>query len=249
MGIGYVDGAYNRATGTRSAFDGLSDALEREGHPRMISLSGDREPEVQERLWYERMTLSPGGRKVYGYRWWQGQKWYQIHPDTVAPPRSSNHEARRSNDLKWPYNSDTLAARRAEELAPRFNITREGKNFRELWHWTHWGSLGRIETPASTGGTTTPTPAPAPSILKELEDMDKAVIVHLTVNKKTTWLLIGATVPGGYRATNAQETANAWAHIYGPSKKLKDQAELDVALREAKALAASWLAQQKKIHS
>ncbi|RUQ06982.1 hypothetical protein D8M34_05800 [Microbacterium sp. HSID17254] len=171
MGISFAGGAYNRASGTRSAFDGLSNDLEREGHPPMVSISGDREPEDQERIWYERMTLSPGNRKVYGYRYWQGQKWYQIHPDTVAPPRTSNHEARRSNDLKWPYNSDTPAARRAKELGKRHNITREGENFRELWHWTHWGPLGHIEALASAGGS-----APTTAIPHE-EDEDMRIIV------------------------------------------------------------------------
>lgn len=158
MGISYAGGAYNRAAGTRAAFNALSDDLEREGHPPMVSISGDRESEDQERIWNERMTLNPGNRKVYGYRFWQGKKWYQIHPDTVAPPRTSNHEARRSNDLKWPYNSDTPAARRAKVLAKRHNITREGENFRELWHWTHWGPLGHIDTTTGSGAGTITVP-------------------------------------------------------------------------------------------
>lgn len=152
MGIEYVDGAYNLASGTRDAFDALSDELVSEGLPPMVSLSGDREPEVQERLWYERMTLNPGSRKVYGYRFWNGQKWFQIHPDTVAPPGTGNHVARRSNDLKWPYNSDTTASRRAKVLAQKRNITREGENFRELWHWTFWGLLGHIGSSSGGGG-------------------------------------------------------------------------------------------------
>lgn len=164
MGISFVDDAYNRAQGTRAAFNGLSDDLVREGHPAMVSLSGDREPEVQERLWYERMTLKPGSRKVYGYRFWNGQKWFQIHPDTVAPPGTGNHVARRSNDLKWPYNSDTVAARRAKVLARNHNITREGENFRELWHWTFWGSLGVIDNPSSGGGQ---VPAEPEKILED----------------------------------------------------------------------------------
>ncbi len=170
MGITFVDGAYNRARGTRNAFDALSDELAREGYPPMVSGSGDREPEDQERLWNERMTLTPGDRKVYGWRDWQGKQWYQIHPDTVAPPRTSNHEARRSNDLREPYNADTAAARRAEELAPKHNITREGKKFRELWHWTHWGDLGVIDSPAPAGGNTI-TPV-------SLEDDMKIIVVN-----------------------------------------------------------------------
>ncbi|MEU4016172.1 hypothetical protein AB0E56_13015 [Microbacterium sp. NPDC028030] len=175
MGLTFVGGAYNRAQGTREAFDALSDELVREGHPAMISLSGDREPEDQERIWYERMTLTPNGRKVYGYRWWQGKKWYQIHPDTVAPPRTSNHEARRSNDLKWPYNSDTTAARRAKVLARKYDITREGEGFGELWHWTHWGPLGRIDKPAAAGGTTTPEDDMTPEQASKLNAIHDAI--------------------------------------------------------------------------
>ncbi|ALX66834.1 hypothetical protein [Microbacterium sp. XT11] len=154
MPLGFTDGAYNRASGTRDAFGALSDDLVREGYPPMVSRSGDREPEDQLRIWNERMTLTPNGRKVYGKRTWQGKTWYQIHPDTVAPPNTSNHEKRRSNDLRAPYNADTPAARRAKQLAGRHNITREGENFRELWHWTYWGPLGHIDTPAPAGAST-----------------------------------------------------------------------------------------------
>lgn len=166
MSLGFTDGAYNLASGTRDAFGALSDDLVAEGLPPMVSGSGDRERADQERIWHERMTLTPGNRKTYGYRWWQGKKWWQIHPDTVAPPGTGNHEARRSNDLKWPYNSDTTAARRAKELAKRHNITREGENFRELWHWTFWGPLGTIGAPAPAGGTN-----PTPALLQEDDDM------------------------------------------------------------------------------
>jgi hypothetical protein len=156
MTLGFSDGAYNRASGTRDAFGALSDALVAEGHPPMVSGWGDRERADQERIWYERMTLTPGSRKTYGYRWWQGKKWWQIHPDTVAPPGTGNHEARRSNDLKWPYNSDTAAHRRAQVLAKRHTITCEGMGFREWWHWTFWGPLGTIGTPEPAGAVTTP---------------------------------------------------------------------------------------------
>ncbi|KIP93368.1 hypothetical protein RU09_06025 [Microbacterium sp. MEJ108Y] len=157
MTLGFSDGAYNLAAGTRKAFGALSDDLVREGLPPMVSRSGDREPADQLRIWYERMTLTPGRRKVYGRKWWQGRLWYQIHPDAVGIPDTSNHEKRRSNDLRAPYNADTAAARRAKELAKRHNITREGEGFRELWHWTFWGPLGTIGAPASTGGANTAT--------------------------------------------------------------------------------------------
>lgn len=95
-----------------------------------------------------------------------------------------------------------------------------------------------------------PVPADVPEviILEELADMDKVQIVHLFTKASKTWMLVGATVPGGYRTTGSQETVNAWAHIYGPSTDTKTQIMFDVVKREAKALAASWLAQQKAIH-
>lgn len=157
MGIHYVPGKYNAAPGTRAAFDGLSAALEAEGHPAMIVADGDREEADQLRIWHERMTLTPNGRKVYGTRWWQGRTWYQIHPDTVGIPGSSNHEKRRANDLKWPYNDQsTTAHKRARILATQHNITCEGLSFREPWHWTFWGSLGAIGSAAGGGSATTP---------------------------------------------------------------------------------------------
>ncbi|MBE7952906.1 hypothetical protein ILP86_01080 [Microbacterium sp. R1] len=178
MSISFAAGAYNRAAGTRAAFEALSNELVREGHPAMVSISGDRESEDQERIWYERMTLTPGNRKVYGYRWWEGRKWFQIHPDTVAPPRTSNHEARRSNDLKWPYNSDTPAARRAKVLAKKHNITREGENFRELWHWTFWGPLGHIDSSASAGGSSPITAVPEEDDMIAARITDGAGVKH-----------------------------------------------------------------------
>ena len=153
MPLGFIDGAYSRASGTRSAFDGLSDALVREGHPRMVSRSGDREPQDQLDIWYQRMTLTPGNRRVYGTAWWQGKKWYRIHPDAVGVPGASNHEKRRSHDLTYPYNNrNTAAHKRARALAKRWNITCEGMGFREDWHWTSWGPLGRIDSGGAPAG-------------------------------------------------------------------------------------------------
>lgn len=162
MSIRYAGAAYNHASGTRGAFDGLSNQLEAEGHPPMVVLDGDREKADQLRIWYARMTLTPGSRKVYGTAWWNGQKWYRIHPDAVGIPDTSNHEKRRANDLAWPYNSNTAAHRRAQQIAPKYGITCEGMGFREWWHWTFWGPLGNIGAPAPAGGTTTPAP-PTPS--------------------------------------------------------------------------------------
>ena len=162
-------GAYSHAQGTRDAFGRLSDRLVSEGHPGMTSISGDREPETQLAIWYQRMTLNPGNRRVYGTATWQGRKWYRVHPDAVGVPGSSNHEKRRSHDLAWPYNSDTVAHRRAKQLAPSYNITCEGEGFGEKWHWTFWGALGAIGAPASSG-------AAAAAVVTYLED-DMATLV------------------------------------------------------------------------
>lgn len=158
MSIRYAGDAYNRAAGTRSAFAGLSSVLEAEGHPAMVVLDGDREKADQLRIWYDRMTLKPGNRKVYGTAWWNGQKWSRIHPDAVGVPDTSNHEKRRANDLAWPYNSNTAAHRRAQQLAPKYGITCEGMGFREWWHWTFWGALGTIGAPAPAGGASSAAP-------------------------------------------------------------------------------------------
>lgn len=151
--LNYSGDAYNNAAGTRDAFGRLSDALVAEGLPAMTVVDGDREKQDQLNIWYDRMTLDPGGRRVYGTAWWQGQKWYRIHPDTVGVPDTSNHEKRRANDLAWPYNSNTAAHRRAQELAPNYGITCEGLDFGEWWHWTFWGELGHI---GAAGASATP---------------------------------------------------------------------------------------------
>lgn len=198
MTLGFSDGAYNLASGTRDAFGALSDDLVREGHPPMVSRSGDREPADQLRIWYERMTLTPGNRRVYGRKWWQGRLWYQIHPDAVGIPDTSNHEKRRSNDLRAPYNADTTAARRAKELAKRHNITREGEKFRELWHWTFWGPLGTIGAPAPAGGANTaPVPEEGIEMLTikwgdHIFTCDRSYLKHETNNRQAStmgWLL------------------------------------------------------------
>lgn len=200
----YVDGAYNLASGTRDAFGGLSAQLVREGHPDMVSISGDRDPEVQLRLWYERMTLNPGGRKVYGTMWWNGQKWYRIHPDLVGAPGSSDHERRRSNDLAWPYNSNTAAHRRAQQLAPSFGIVCDGKGFSspEWWHWTNRGSLGTIGAPAVAGGSTArPTP---------VQEDDMATLISSPGGKSLVVgdRLFGFTDPTEAAAVSGVQTLN-----------------------------------------
>lgn len=224
MPLGFSDGAYNHASGTRDAFGALSDDLVREGHPPMVSRSGDREPADQLRIWHERMTLTPGNRKVYGRKWWQGRLWYQIHPDAVGIPDTSNHEKRRANDLRAPYNADTAAARRAKVLAKRHNITREGENFRELWHWTYWGALGTIGAPAPASGSTT---APVPK-----EDDDMLMLNLHGIGTATHKVALG---PGIFR------------HFIGtdPFEKIKNVARIqddwqDVSYNELPALLRTY---------
>lgn len=127
-------------------------------------LDGGREKADQLRIWYQRMTLTPGNRKVYGTAWWNGQKWYRIHPDAVGVPDTSNHEKRRANDLAWPCNSNTAAHLRTQVLAKRHNITWQGMGFREWWHWTFWGALGAIGAAPAGGGGSVPI---APNLPEE----------------------------------------------------------------------------------
>lgn len=162
--IGFTNEAYNRASGTRNAFGALSDDLVREGYPRMVSRSGDRELEDQIRLFTTRYRQQAAGSGAFGdVRTWDGRnygypggtRWVRVSSEgTVAAPTdppTSNHGRRRSNDLLYPYNSNTAAHRRAKELAKRHNITCEGENFGEKWHWTYWGPLGTIAAPAGEG--------------------------------------------------------------------------------------------------
>lgn len=151
----YLDGSYNAASGTRGAFAGLSDELVSLGHPEIPVTEGDREYETQLAYWNERMVPAgdENGRRVYRRVWWNGLWWSQIHPWAVAPPGSSNHESRRSNDLAWPYNDSSADAHKAaQRLAPNYGISWEGRNFDEDWHWTFWGELGTIgaRIPASS---------------------------------------------------------------------------------------------------
>lgn len=115
----------------------------------------------------------------------------------------------------------------------------------EPWHW----ALPNVRKypvvrsiPITAGGSS------SAAILEELIVMDKCTIIHITKGKVTTYALIGASVPGGVRTTTLTETANAWALLYGPSTLAKSQAVWDTALREARQLNASWLAQQKLIN-
>lgn len=175
----YAMGSYQRASGTSSAFAGLSADLVAEGHPQITVNSGDREPEVQEAIFRSKFVPSTGPKDVgpYGDRkFWPGHGYWKrvVGGGTVGVPLTSNHEKRRAADLAYPYNSDTAAHRRAKQLAPRHNITCEGENFAEKWHWTYWGPLGTINIPgggSAAGGATSPaTPTPDTALLRRRKE-------------------------------------------------------------------------------
>ncbi len=184
MTFGFTGGAYNHASGTRDAFRSLSDALVAEGHPPMVSVSGDREFADEVAIFTSRYRQQATGNGPYNdVRFWNGAphghpggtRWVRVSGlGTVAVPGTSNHGKRRSNDLAWPYNTDTAAAARAKRLAEARNITREGENFGELWHWTFWGSLGVIGQTA--GGSNSPEEDDMPYTEAQLKK-----IIHDTV--------------------------------------------------------------------
>lgn len=157
----FLNGSYNRASGTRDAFGRLSDRLVDEGYPEMRVTSGDREKADQIEVFVARYRQQASGSGPYGdVRYWDGSadgypggtRWVRHSPaGTVAVPGTSDHERRRSNDLAMPYNSDTAAHHRARQLAPEYGIECDGINFREWWHWTFRGPLGQI------GGSTAST--------------------------------------------------------------------------------------------
>ena len=98
--------------------------------------------------------------------------------------------------------------------------------------------------PASSGSGIIPA-----IILKELDDMDKAIIIFFSAGGEKGWALIGATVPAGARTTRSQSTANRWARLYGKAINCKTKAEWQESIAEAQALNASWVEQQKQIRS
>lgn len=243
MSLGFTNGAYNRASGTRNAFGALSDALQRDGYPRMVSRSGDREYADQLKIWNDRMVLAGdvNGRRVYAKKKWQGKTWYQIHPDSVATPTNpptSNHGKRRANDLTYPYNdASTAAHKRARALAPRFNITCEGLGFSrtEDWHWTFWGALGQIDqagTPAGSAGNAKPInidPVVAPEEEEEGE-MKPRQIHYVQPNGK---IVRAEIVPGtSYFVPWGEGTASAIANRLSTSHETGASVELPQAVWE-----------------
>lgn len=223
--VRYSNGSYQRAAGTRAAFAGLSAALVAERHPEIQVNSGDREPEDQEREFLKKFVPSSGPKDVGPYndrRYWAGHGWYKrvVGGGTVAVPRTSNHEARRAADLAYPYNSDTPAHRRAQQLAPRFGITCEGLGFSEWWHWTYWGPLGTIDQPAGGGNTAKPTP-PVPE-----EDDMKAIIKTGAPN---SGIIIQAGVPP---YSIPEQTFQALCSVYGITPLEVPDWKYDTVVRE-----------------
>lgn len=164
MSLRYNNGEYNEAAGTRDAFGRFSDDLVAAGLPPVTVVSGDRPPHVQVAIFVDRFRQQASGSGPYGdVRWWDGSAWGYpggtrwvrwSSAGTVAVPGTGNHEKKRSNDLGWPYNAVTTAHLSAREIAARHNITCDGLGFGEAWHWTYWGALGVIGTPASDGNAT-----------------------------------------------------------------------------------------------
>jgi hypothetical protein len=206
----YSNGAYNNAAGTRDAFGRFSDQLVSEGFPEPRSISGDREHADQVKIFTDRYDQRASGSGLFNdVRYWDGDadgypgidRWVRVSPaGTVAPPGTGNHEARRSNDLAYPYNNlSTLAHKRAQQIAPNYRITCEGTNFREPWHWTHWGPLGAIGAPAVDNAT----PFPTPTIPQEDDNM---LAIKLNV-KGTHFLALGPGILRHWIASDRYEWA------------------------------------------
>lgn len=217
---------------------------------------GIRTYQEQVDLFLSRYRVQWVGNGPFGdVRYWKGKR-YVRHSGlgTVAQPGTSNHEIQNNYygavdlaDSGGP-GIGTAGSERSNWLranAGNYGLEPEGFKFKEAWHYR----VPNIFQAVPAGGENSPRPE-KPEIVKELEnDMDKAQIIYLFVDDKSTWALCGATVPGGYRLTTVRETASAWALIYGPSIRATGQEQFDTVLAESKALAASWLAQQKQIHN
>lgn len=112
---------------------------------------------------------------------------------------------------------------------------------------TSFDPIPWLQQGTAAGGGSTPFPTPTPSSPLEDLTMDECKII-MRGQGDPEWSLVGATVPNGVRTTTRQDTANAWALIYGPAQVVKTRDEYVRAQDEARALASSWLAQQKAIH-
>lgn len=140
--------------------------------------SGIRTAEEQLKIWYERYTLTPNGRKVYDTRWWNGRLWYRISPaGTVAQPKTSNHEIQGTKAAVDLYDTGSdsgvsvAGSRRSNWLranAARYGLVPSGFGFGEAWHYDVLNIFAAV--PSGGGGTPVPKPTPTP-ITQEEEDM------------------------------------------------------------------------------
>lgn len=216
----YLNGSYQLAEGTRAAFAGLSADLVREGHAEIGIVSGDRETDAQEKIFRDKYVPSsgPSDKGPYGdRRYWPGHGWWKRVKGggTVGVPMTSNHEKRRAADLAYPYNSVTPSHRRAQQLARRHNITWEGANFDEPWHWTYWGSLGAIG--AVPAGTESRPLDLEEGFLMALSDYEQQLVKNAVVDINNRTADMAAAMKrsdeqvAALHALYAERDANGWA--------------------------------------
>lgn len=166
MPLGYANGSYLHAAGTRASFESASAQLEREGYPAIVVNWGDREYETQVRVFLERYVTADNirGRKVYGQSVvWNGTRYYRISDEGVVavPSTGAPHVARRAADLAYPYNSNTPARRRLVQIAAAHDLAPTGDNFDEPWHFEKKGNPGAVTgSPASSSKPTPAAPKP-----------------------------------------------------------------------------------------
>lgn len=221
--LAFASGARFDAVGTRDAFGALSDALVAAGKPSIIVNYGDRDLAEEVRLFTSRYRQQATGGGPYGdVRLWNGSaygypggtRWVRhSSAGTVAVPASSNHGRKRSGDLAYPYDSDTAAHRVAQHLARRFNITCEGMGFRnprEWWHWTYWGPLGAIGSPA--GGGAVPVDQ-----AKEWDEMATEAQVEAAVERVVSRLVRSASPVRVFEVQRGN--GNVEAFIGAPGRK------------------------------
>lgn len=226
--VRYSNSSYQKASGTRVAFAGLSADLVAEGFPEIQINSGDREPADQEREFLKKFVPSTGPKDVGPYndrRYWAGHGWYKrvVGGGTVAVPLTSNHEKRRAADLAYPYNSNTAAHRRAQVLAKRHNITCEGLGFSEWWHWTYWGPLGSIGDTGSGAGGAEEALIVNESDVKwmnglgqELKDHIDAAVKQARDDVNTVHLAVLASREGVQSAVAAIRADLNYVHVLSP---------------------------------
>ncbi|QWS69689.1 endolysin [Microbacterium phage WilliamStrong] len=129
----------------------------------LLVTSGIRTAEEQERIFRERYTLTPNGRKVYDTRWWNGRLWYRISSaGTVAVPRTSNHEIQGTKaavdlrDSGRDAGVSVAGSRRSNWLranAPAYGLVASGFGFGEAWHYDVLNIFAAVP---SGGGSTKP---------------------------------------------------------------------------------------------